>query len=103
MPRIRTPPVRYPNIPPPPPPQPIQYPVPPRTVDFIYGVHNSRFQRRIFGPQADLPALLIEDSEIPNAGYGVKVVHDTAPGTWLMLYGVEIPLKKAKYLSSQVL
>ena len=103
MPRIRTPPVRYPNIPPPPPPQPIQYPVPPRTVDFIYGVHNSSFQRRIFGPQADLPALLIEDSEIPNAGYGVKVVHDTAPGTRLMLYGVEIPLKKAKYLSSQVL
>ena len=50
-----------------------------------------------------MPALLIEDSEILNAGYGVKVVHNTAPGTWLMLYGVEIPLKKAKYLSSQVL
>ena len=84
MPRIRTPPVRYSNISPPSPPQPIQYLVPPRTVDFIYGDHNSRsFQHRIFGSssQADMPALLIEDSEIPNAGYVVKVVHNTVQGS----------------------
>ncbi len=95
--RTRTPPVRYPNMPtPPPPPPPTQYPVPPRTFDFEYGVHNSTFQRRIFGEQAHLPALLMEASEIPNAGYGIKVVNNTTPDTWLMLYGVEISMKRAK-------
>ena len=45
-----------------------QFPsMPQRTVDFKHDVHNSVFQRRIFGLQAHTPALVIQESEILNA------------------------------------
>ena len=55
-----------------------------------------------FGTHADMPALVIERSEILGAGLGLKVRQDTHPGTFAAIYGEEISATRARYLSDKV-
>ena len=71
-------------------------------VRFQYGIHNSVRQRRMFGTHTDMPALVIERSEILGAGLGLKVRQDTHPGTFAAIYGEEISATRARYLSDKV-
>ena len=49
-----------------------------------------------------MPDLVIERSEIPGAGLGLKVMQDTDPGTFAAIYGEEISTRRARYLSEKV-
>lgn len=71
-------------------------------VRFQYGIHNTLHQRRLFGTHANMPDLVIERSEIPGAGLGLKVMQDTDPGTFAAIYGEEISTRRARYLSEKV-
>ena len=100
MPRVRVVPARFNPSTPLRPPQ--RYYVGADRVRFQYGIHNSVHQRRMFGTHADMPALVIERSEILGAGLGLKVRQDTHPGTFAAIYGEEISATRARYLSDKV-
>ena len=97
--RIRRPLVCYHSVAPP---TLRQFTVPAMHVKFEFGVHNSMYDRADFGDEAQMPELVIGPSELCDAGYGLKVVQDTAPGQWLALYGVQISARRARYLRDKV-
>jgi hypothetical protein len=95
MPRIRSPTVFYPR---PLPAAPQVYPVPAKYVSFNPGVSN----KQKYGDGVRLPELYMATAEDPQMGFGMYTKRAAYPGSYLLLYGVEITHARAKWLSRKV-